>query len=85
MFELTDISFVKRIVVGDAGSAETRPEKESETAMALVNRCLSDHPRGRIIGIERTSSSLNMGEHQIILETIVYHIGFARKPLWLVD
>ena len=85
MFELTDISFVKRIVVGNGGNAETRPDKESETAMALVNRCLSDHPRGRIIGVERAASSLNIGEHQVVLEAVVYHIGFARRPMWFVD
>jgi hypothetical protein len=26
---------------------------------------------------------LNIGEHQLVMQYIVYHVGFTRKPAWL--
>ncbi|WP_332639892.1 hypothetical protein [Brevundimonas sp.] len=28
-------------------------------------------------------SLLNIGEHQVVLQYTVYHVGFSRKPPWL--
>ena len=83
MFDLTDVGYVKRIVVGS-----TDPEKLTSQALvqaqtALLNRCLSELPKGRIVGIEKTFNLLNIGEHQVVLQALIYHVGFARRPFWL--
>lgn len=58
-----------------------RTEAEVQEAMDLVNKCLSGLPRGFIIGIEKNFALYNIGEHQVILQYLVYNIGFERKPL----
>lgn len=85
MFDLTDVGFVKRIVVGSTDPEKLASQAVVEGEAALLNRCLSDTPRGRIIGIEKNFSLLNIGEHQVVLQAQVYHIGFTRKPYWLAD
>ena len=60
-----------------------RTEAEIQAAMGLVNRCLSELPRGYIIGIEKNFGLYNLGEHQVVLQYLVYNIGFERKPMYL--
>lgn len=83
MFDLTDVTFVKRIMVGSNDPEALRDQSHIKAAMDLVNRCLSDVPKGKIIGIEKTFSLLNIGEHQVVLQCMIYHIGFVRRPSWL--
>jgi hypothetical protein len=83
MFDLTDVGFVKRIVVGSTSPEQPKSEEEIQGAMDMLNRCLTDVPRGRIIGTEKSFSTLNIGEHQVVLQAVTYHVGFARKPAWL--
>ena len=85
MFDLTDVSYVKRIVVGNNDPERMHSETEIQAAAELLNRCLSDTPKGRIIGIEKTFNILNIGEHQVVLQSLIYHVGFPRKPYWLTD
>ena len=59
--------------------------EEIREAQALLNRCLSEAPKGTIIGIEKSFVMLNIGEHQVVLQWLCYHIGFSRKPMWLPD
>jgi hypothetical protein len=83
MFDLTDVGYVHRIVVGSINPEQLQREEEIRTSTGLLNRCLSDSPKGRIIGIEKTFSLLNIGEHQVVLQAMIYHVGFPRKPVWL--
>ncbi|WP_119677802.1 hypothetical protein [Indioceanicola profundi] len=83
MFDLTDVGFVKRITLGSTNPERMDTEEEVQKAAELLNRCLSDTPKGRIIGVEKNFSILNIGEHQVVLQCIVYHVGFPRKPYWL--
>lgn len=85
MFDLTDVGYVKRIVVGSTDPEKLSSAERVEGEAALLNRCLSDIPRGRIVGVEKNFSLLNIGEHQVVLQALVYHVGFARKPYWLTD
>jgi len=85
MFDLTDVGYVKRIVVGSTDPEKLSSTEAVEGEAALLNRCLSDTPRGRIVGIEKNFSLLNIGEHQVVLQALVYHVGFTRKPYWLAD
>lgn len=85
MFDLTDVRFVKRILVGSDNPARLHSPAEIEERTALLNRCLTGTPRGTIIGIEKNFTILHVGEHQVVLQWMVYHVGFQRKPPWLPD
>ncbi len=84
-FDITDVGHIERIVIGTTMPDQIPSESESQEKMKLINRCLTDYPKGRIIGVERSFSGVRIGEHQVILECVVYHIGFRRQPAWLED
>lgn len=83
MYDLSDVGFVKRIVVGSRNPESLTSEQEIQAAVSLLNRCLSETPKGRILGVEKTFSILNIGEHQVVLQCMIYHVGFTRRPHWL--
>ena len=83
MFDLADVRFVKRIVVGSDNPERMKTEDEISQAVTLLNRCLTDSPKGTIIGTEKNFALLNVGEHQVVLQYVVYHVGFPRKPYWI--
>jgi hypothetical protein len=85
MFDLSDVGYVGRIVVGSTDPEKLKSEEEIKAEADLLNRCLSGTPRGRIIGIEKSFKAFTFGENQVVLQSLVYHVGFARKPLWLQD
>jgi len=82
-FDITDVGHIERIVVGSITPGEMPTEQVNQAKMSRINRCLSDFPKGRIIGVERSFSVVRVGEHQVVLEAVVYHIGFKKVPLWL--
>ncbi len=82
-FDLSEVSYVKRIVVGSVDPQSIPTQEETAAQMDLVNRCLNDFPKGKLLGMERSFSILRIAEHQVVLEAVSYHIGFKRKPLWL--
>lgn len=82
-FDVSEVRFVKRIVLGSQNPSPMKSEEEIEQAMALLNRCLNDHPRGMIVGVEKSFAVLNISGHQVVLQYTVYHVGFPRKPLWM--
>lgn len=82
-FSMTDVTYVKRLVVGNDNPEATPDEAKYEKQLELLNRCLTDAPKGKIIGQEKSFYLLNLGEHQVVMQYIVYHIGFPRKPCWL--
>ena len=85
MFDLTEVRYVKRITIGTSNPSHMVSEEEVQNAMDLLNKCLTGPPAGTIVGIEKSFKILNIGEHQAVLQWIVYHVGFARKPVWLDD
>lgn len=82
-FQLSDVRYVKRVVVGSDNPAGMKTEEDIQAAAELLNQCLTGTPRGVIMGIEKSFSILNIGEHQVVLQHMVYHVGFPRKPTWL--
>jgi len=83
MIDLSDITFIKRIVVGSSNPADLSSEEAIAGSMELLNRCLSGPPRGRILGIERSFTILQLGEHNVVLQWTTYQVGFVRRPLWI--
>jgi hypothetical protein len=85
MIDLTDVVYVKRIVVGSNNPANPQSDEQISEAMALLNRCLTEIPKGKIIGIEKSFSILQVGEHNVVLQWTTYHVGFTRRPYWAQD
>lgn len=85
MSDLSEVRFIKRIVVGSDNPARIRSPEEVEQAAALLNRCLEESPRGYIVGVEKSFTIVQVGEHQVVLQWLCYHVGFSRRPLWLKD
>lgn len=82
-FDLSCVGFVKRIIVGNNNPEKVTTDAEIEKQVNLLNKCLQEYPKGKIVGIERNFFILNIGEHQVIMQYTVYHVGFKRKPDWL--
>lgn len=83
MADTTDIRFIKRIVVGSNDPADLQSETKINEAMAFLNRCLNESPKGTIIGIEKGFKVVEAGKDNAILQWITYHVGFTRKPIWI--
>ena len=83
MFSYTDVKYVHRVVVGNDNPEKQPDEEKYKSQLAFLNRCLSDFPKGKIIGQEKNFYILNIGEHQVVMQYIVYHVGFERKPSWI--
>lgn len=84
-FSLTDVKFIKRVVVGNDNPENAPDEKKYKEQMDFLNKCLKEVPRGKIVGQEKNFYLLNLGEHQVVMQYIVYHVGFERKPCWMKD
>jgi len=82
---LESVRFVKRISIGSINPNRAVGEEAQEKQMELLNKCLNDHPHGRIIGKDIAVGVFRIGEHEISLQRITYHVGFNRKPYWLED
>lgn len=79
-YSLSDCHFIARYVVGNS-NAESLPDEAKITEQTeRLNAALSRG--GRIVGQEKNFYILNIGEHQVVSQYIVYHIAFERKPYW---
>lgn len=83
MNDLSDIAFVKRIAVGHAGGDRLAADARDTQALALLNRCLADSPKGRIIAVEKHVAVQAAGTEQVVQQWVCYHVGFRRRPHWL--
>lgn len=79
---LRDIRYVKLVSIGSTTSDTPLSQQTREAQEALLNRCLGGHPRGVIIGKDVSLGRCRIGEHELILEKVTYHVGFPRKPPW---
>lgn len=83
--ELGEITYIKSITVGSINPNLPFSDKERDAQLNILNRCLNDFPKGRIIGYDKTIATYMIAEHQFVMEKTSYHIGFKRKPLWLEE
>ena len=81
---MTDIHYVKLVPIGSVNPNNPLSEESRRAQAALLNRCLSDYPRGVIIGKDIAIGRYMLGEHELTMEKITYHVGFKRKPSWEV-
>lgn len=83
VFDLSSVGFVKRIVIGKSDPNSTYTEEQANQDLGMLNKCLNNFPKGRIIACEKNFNVLNLGEHQVVQQWVVYHVGFEKKPLWM--
>lgn len=79
---LGDVRYVKLVSVGSVNPNHPLSDQSREEQIKLLNRCLNDYPRGMIIGKDITIGRYMIGEHELTMEKITYHVGFPRKPAW---
>lgn len=79
---MTDIHYVKLVSIGSVNPNNPLSDQVREEQAALLNRCLNDYPKGIIIGKDITIGRYLIGEHELTMEKITYHVGFVRKPAW---
>ena len=82
---LYDVGYVKLVTVGSINPNNPVSEESKEQQLQLLNRCLSDFPKGKILGIDRSIGRYQVGEHELTMEKMTYHIGFKRRPMWEDD
>ncbi len=82
---LTDIHYVKLVTVGSVNPNNPLSDQSREEQAALLNRCLSDYPKGVILGKDVTVGRYMLGEHELTMERVTYHVGFERKPTWMEE
>ncbi|OCX43211.1 hypothetical protein A7X81_08185 [Campylobacter ornithocola] len=83
ILDLSSIGFIKRITMGQKDTKSIYTEEQAQQDIKFLNKCLNDFPKGRIVACEKNFNVLNIGEHQVVQQWIVYHIGFKTKPLWM--
>lgn len=79
---LTDIRYVKLVSIGSVNPNNPLSEESKKGQIKLLNRCLNDYPKGVIIGKDITIGRYMIGEHELTMEKVTYHVGFSRKPSW---
>lgn len=79
---LTDIHYIKLVPVGSINPNNPLSDQSKEAQAALLNKCLNDYPKGIIIGKDVTIGRYMVGEHELTMEKVTYHVGFERKPQW---
>lgn len=79
--KLSDIVFVQRIAIGGPGGRVTADEVQDK--MALLNRCLTELPKGKVIAIEQTPFIHQDESGSYVFQMVSYHVGFTRVPSWL--
>jgi len=82
---LADIRYIKLVPVGSVNPNNPLSDQSKAEQAALLNRCLNDYPKGIIIGKDITVGRYMIGDHELTMEKITYHVGFERKPAWEKD
>ncbi|MBQ9320844.1 MAG: hypothetical protein IJ239_00575 [Eubacterium sp.] len=82
---LADIGYVKLITVGSVNPNSPLSDASRAEQEKLLNRCLHDYPKGILLGKDITIGRYLIGEHELTMEKVTYHVGFPRKPAWLEE
>ena len=76
-FEISDVKWVERYVVGITHPKKILTQKEINTQLEIVNKALR---YGRIISLEQNITTLSHEKKDIITQYTVYHVGFQHRP-----
>ncbi len=75
---LSEVGYVKRYTIGNYDPTNIRTEAELQKDADVMNREMADY-KGTILGQEKNFITFQIGEHQVVMQYIVYHIGYKRK------
>lgn len=78
--DLSEITYIERFVVGNNDPEHPKSEAEIQEQLNALNHALTTVPKGKILSMERNFAILAINEHQVILEWVVYHVGYKRRP-----
>lgn len=78
--DISEVKHIERIIIGNNNPEKMKTEEELQNDLIKLNNMLQGYPKGFIIGTEKGFQILRVGEHQVVLSWITYHIGFKRKP-----
>lgn len=78
----SEVRYVKLVSIGGVNPNHPLSEQSREEQVGLLNKCLNGYPRGIIIGKDMAVGRYMIGEHELSMEKVTYHIGFTRKPSW---
>ena len=82
--QYSDVRYVKMVTIGSVNPNNPLSDASRVAQVELLNKCLNDYPKGMIIGKDITIGRYMIGEHELTMERVTYHIGFTRKPAWEV-
>lgn len=82
LHDLSNYSFIKCVSIGSARREPLAKEQEEEQK-ALLEKCLTLLPPGRIISRDTVVVVYLVDGEAVRRELITYHIGFKHKPYWL--
>lgn len=80
--DLSKVRYVKLVPVGSVNPNNPVSDQSKEEQLKLLNRCLNDFPKGIIVGKDIAIGRYMIGEHELTMEKVTYHVGFPRKPIW---
>ena len=76
-WDVPDIKWVERHVVGISNLDRPLTSKEIDQQMRAVNRALR---YGKIVAIEQNFHIVTVGKKDTIAQYTVYHVGFKNRP-----
>jgi len=81
---IAEIRYIKKVTIGTVQpKCALYRRYGGKISWRCFNKCLSQHPKGIIIGKDISIGSFKLGEHELNMQSTTYHVGFARKPYWL--
>ena len=76
--DVSEVTFIKRYPIGNYDPTNIMTNEEIETKMNCMCKELENN-KGMILGQEKNFIMFQVNEHQVIMQYIVYHIGYRRR------
>ncbi len=76
---LFDIKYIERHIIGNNDPTKMKSDHEINNDIIKLNDALKKG--GKIIAQDKSFTIYQIGEHQVVLQYISYHIGYKKKPL----
>lgn len=75
---LFDIKYIDRIIIGNNDPTKMKTDNEINNDLIKLNDALKKG--GKIIAQDKSFTIYQIGEHQVVLQYVSYHIGYKKKP-----
>lgn len=78
IFDLSSVGFIKRIVIGSSTPNEIYDENKVKADMDFSINSLLISQKVKLSHV-KNFNILNIGEHQVVQQWVVYHVGFPKN------